>query len=322
MRRICFLLAVIFALGWGFTDPVSGYGDNTFSQNPRTRYYRKAILTSDQYDVRVTKIMVRYEKFSKTITQDVGTGFFMTDGGNYIYLVSSGHVFEKALKILLDNPGKVITFQRFVTQDPAGTEKIVPYEIDLVDCWNKGTLKLNKDNDIDVGIVRIRTYQTESKEQKKQKRSARSAKEEEPHYTSYVVDIYDDKSSVLGYENIYKAEEIYFFGFPELSVLSNFNKKHALDPVVRKGIVSKFLDSKKILIEGGILPGTSGSPVFLRREYVSAKGDVQIQLRLIGLISHSVPAAVTATGEFPSGLALVESVNNILFTLQEFSQGQ
>ncbi len=285
----------------------------------RTRYFRKSILTSDQYDVRVTKIMVEYQQFSKTLRQDVGTGFFMTDGGKYIYLVSTGRVFEKALKILLDKDGKVITFQRFIKKGTPYQEKIAPYEIDLVDIWRKGMLILNKGDGIDVGIVRLRKYKADTKPKKKKRILwGKEAKKEEPQYTSFVVDIFDEKSSVLSYENIYKAEEVYFFGFPSLPVLKNFNKEHALDPVVRKGIVAKFLDGKKLLVEAGVLQGTSGSPVFLRREYMSERGKVQIQLRLIGMITDSVPAALSSAGEVPSGLALVESVDNIVQTLSSF----
>ena len=60
--------------------------------------------------------------------------------------------------------------------------------------------------------------------------------------------------------------------------------------------------------------------MFLRREYVIARGQVQIQLRLVGLIADSVPAVSLATGEIPSGLALVESIDNIVHTLDLFFQ--
>ncbi|MDP3143072.1 MAG: hypothetical protein Q8N14_03895 [Candidatus Omnitrophota bacterium] len=282
----------------------------------------KPVLTSENFDNRVTKIQLKFIQEGKENIKDVGTGFFVNDGEKFIYLVSAGHIFKESLKNLIDNKGKMVFFQKFESKD-GKLQNTITYEIDLIDCWKKNLLRFNESNDL--GIIKLREFikkeeiskEIEGKIEKSENQEVKS-----PMTYSASINISSD-DGVVKYENIKKAEDIYFFGYPELPTLQQFDKTHFLNPVIRKGIVSKLIDNKKIIIEGFASRGNSGSPVFVRREYISL-GGYKIEFRFIGLITGYFPVFFpkpTDSRVFYSenaGLALVESVDNILEIIEEF----
>ncbi len=113
----------------------------------------KPVLTSEKFDNRATKIQIKILGVEKPI--DLGTGFFVNDNRDFIYLVSAGHLFKNALKLLIDNKGVIVCFQKFETAD-GKKQAIVNYEIDLIDYWKKNLLKINESQDI--GVIRLREF--------------------------------------------------------------------------------------------------------------------------------------------------------------------
>lgn len=284
----------------------------------------KPALTSENFDNRVTKIQIKLIKEDKGNFIDLGTGFFVNDGGEFIYLVSAGHLFKDALKVLVANKGTIVFFQKFESKD-SKMQKLVTYDIDLIDYWKKNLLKFNESRDI--GILKLREFikKEESAEVKLEKEEKSENQETKPPLTySASINILSD-NDIIKYENIKKGEDIYFFGYPELPTLKEFDKSHLLNPVIRKGIVSKLIDGRKIIIEGYASKGNSGSPVFIRREYLSL-GSYRIEFRFIGLITNYFPVLLPKPGESQifysenAGLASVESVDNILETLEYFKE--
>ena len=79
------------------------------------QFCKKPVLTSENFDLRVTIIRVRQVVDDKERFIDIGSGFFITDGGKYLYLVSAGHVLKGALKILLDYPGTLVFYAAIFT---------------------------------------------------------------------------------------------------------------------------------------------------------------------------------------------------------------
>lgn len=284
----------------------------------------KPILTSENFDNRVTKIQIKIMQEGKENIIDLGTGFFVNDGGEFIYLVSAGHLFKDALKILIGNKGTIVFFQKFESKD-SKMQDVVTYDIDLMDYFKKNLLKLNKSRDI--GILKLREFikkdePVEIKQEKIEKSENQEIKP--PLKYSATINILSE-NEIIKYENIKKGEDIYFFGFPELPTLKQFDKSHFLNPVIRKGIVSKLIDGRKIIVEGYASKGNSGSSVFIRREYVSL-GSYRVEFRFIGLITNYFPVLLPKPGESQifysenAGLASVESVDNILETLEYFKE--
>lgn len=279
----------------------------------------KPSLTSENFDNRLTRIQIKFLQEGKEKLLDAGTGFFINDNGEFIYLVSAGHLFKDVLKFLLNNKGTIICFQKFESKD--GTMKeTATYEIDLIDYWKKDLLMINESKDI--GIVKLREFiKKEETPKTSTEETGQDGNKEvgQPLKYSVSINILSD-DDVIKYENIKKAEDIYFFGYPELPTLKQLDKSHSLNPLIRKGIISKLIDGKKIIIEGFASKGSSGSPVFARREYV-LPGGYRIEFRFIGLITQYFPVFLPKQGEPQienAGLALVESVDNIIETLEDF----
>jgi len=311
MKNIVKLLILI--LIFSFNNPIFllGSSDKNIQMKPS--------LTSENFDNRLTRIQIKFLQEGKEKLLDAGTGFFINDNKEFIYLVSAGHLFKDVLKFLLDNKGTVICFQKFESKD--GTMKeTATYEIDLIDYWKKDLLMINESKDI--GIIKLREFikKEETPETSTEKTEQGGNKEvRQPLKYSVSINILSDED-VIKYEHIKKAEDIYFFGYPELPTLKQFDKSHSLNPLIRKGIISKLIDGKKVIIEGFASKGSSGSPVFVRREYVLL-GGYRIEFRFIGLITQYFPVFLPKQGEPQienAGLALVESVDNIIETLEDF----
>lgn len=323
-KNIIFIIAgLTFLIFFEKNNILCAYSENNFS--------RKPTLTSKNFDNRVTKIIIKYIENDQEKIQEIGTGFFITDAKNFIYLVSAGHVFREALKILLDKKGKMIFCQKFEDKD-AKVQEIVNYDIDIIDYWKKGLLKFNDDSNIDVGMIRLREFI--KKEQpliiQEKEESEATEKSKKLLLMSVCVDILSN-DEIAKYEDIEKAEDVYFFGYPTLPTLVEIDKTHSLNSIIRKGIVSKLIDGKKIIIDGFVSGGNSGSPVFLRRELLK-EGQIKIELRFIGMVTKYFPYYIKKV--YPkseeseilikqetenSGLGLIESLDNIRDTLKEFS---
>jgi hypothetical protein len=277
----------------------------------------KPALTSENFDNRVTKIQIKVIKEGKENFFDLGTGFFVNDGGEFIYLVSAGHLFKDALKFLIANRGTIVFFQKFESKD-GKMQTLSTYDLDLIDYWKRDFLKFNENRDI--GILKLREFikNEESPKIKLEKEEKSEDQGAKPTLTySASINILSD-NEIIDFKNIEKGEDVYFFGYPELPTLILFDKSHLLNPVIRKGVISKLIDERRIMIEGYASGGSSGSPVFIRREYFSL-GSYKIELRFIGLITNYFPSKLP-NSEKPqidnAGLALVESVDNILETLE------
>ena len=61
-------------------------------------------------------------------------------------------------------------------------------------------------------------------------------------------------------ENLYELQEIFFASFDPGSV--NVKQENSIEPVLRKGAISKISKTEKITIDATCYPGNSGSPVF------------------------------------------------------------
>jgi len=124
-----------------------------------------------------------------------------------------------------------------------------------------------------------------------------------------------------------EGDQVYVLGYP-LGIVSENNNY----VIARAGVIARIRDmlaghSSNFLIDSNIFPGNSGGPVIVRPEAMSINGTQAItKSSLIGIVKSYVPfndvAISQQTGrprvifEENSGLALVESVTNIIQTVQ------
>jgi hypothetical protein len=285
----------------------------------------KPVLAKENFDTCVTKISLKYTKNDKEDTVDIGTGFFVIGNDNFMYLVSAGHVFKKAIKFLLDNKGAIFIHQELTIESKEG-KHINYYNIDLMDLWKNGLLQLNEEKDI--GIVRLVPFQrqTEGKSEQKPENEGKpdkeEAKREEKRLIFQSINLLAN-DQIVKYGDIRKAEEVYFLGYPDIRGLKDLDKTHSLTPLIRRGIVSKKIDGQRIIIEGFCSGGSSGSPVFLRREFFGGQPNglrIVIKNELMGVITTTFLVQQQAeTSIETADLALVESVDSIIDTLNQFS---
>ena len=173
----------------------------------------------------------------------------------------------------------------------------------------------------DIGILMVRSFIPPKKFEGKGEGVILGEQNLDPsQYISVSVDVLNDES-VLKYSEVEKAEDVYFFGYPALATLNTKDASHRLDPIIRKGIVSKFIDRYKIIIDGFVSSGNSGSPVFVRREFIVPGGGYRIEFRFIGIITEYFPYVLKKQDKGDvgnAGLGLVESVDNILNILSDY----
>lgn len=297
---------------------------------PEEKFIRIPNLTNKNIDTLVARITLKYTRDNETVNPDIGTGFVMTDETKASYLVSAGHVFKDALKILLDNPGQMIIFQ-YASGEIAGKQPVVYYAIDLIDYWKKGLLGFNEENNIDIGIIKLRENLEKKEIPQEKPETEKKIEKTQEKSIEVIAPNLSDRSWYFKYDEIDKAEDVFFFGFPKLPTLERMDKQHVFQSVIRKGIISKFLDGKKIVLEGFASTGSSGSPVFLRRQLIGVEQNqvqMKIEFRLIGIITQYFPAVlpkIEQPGTYyfeNAGLALMESIDNILDTLNKFQANQ
>jgi len=92
-------------------------------------------------------------------------------------------------------------------------------------------------------------------------------------------------------EQLAAVEEITFIGYP-----SGMSDEHNLLPIVRRGITatpiwSDFLGKPQFLIDAGVFPGSSGSPVFILNQgsYSSPTGiTIGSRLLFVGLLTEAM----------------------------------
>jgi len=303
---------------------------------PADDFLKIPTLTSQNFDNRISKLKIQYVKNGKEVIEDVGTGVFMHKEDN-LYLVSAGHVFKGALKKLLDNDGVMIIYGKFLSKKD-NKLKIGSYPLDVVEYFKKGKLKFNRDKTVDIGIINLGKIDSEQEEKVSEEKTKgqndkmesgdsnteeiveERVKDKQEFIVSAVGLPTKNNDQYIQYGDVEKAEDVYFFGFPDLPTLTKMDKVHTYDPIIRKGIVSKLIDGKKIIIDGFVSGGNSGSPVFIRREFVKQSG-YQIHFRFIGIVTQFLPYILPTGGSQidNSSLGLVESVDNIINTLEEFN---
>jgi hypothetical protein len=131
-------------------------------------------------------------------------------------------------------------------------------------------------------------------------------------------------SSNLFINNVSEIKELvdlFFLSFQP--GINNIKEDNSINPIIRKGVISRINHNKTFFMDGFAFPGNSGSPVFLlptpfKIENNSIKIGGPIQIKLAGIIGAYVPyrdeAISKQTGEIRAiftentGIALVHSL--------------
>jgi V8-like Glu-specific endopeptidase len=121
-------------------------------------------------------------------------------------------------------------------------------------------------------------------------------------------------------ENLAAVEEVTFIGYP-----SGLYDEHNVTPIVRRGITATplwndFLGQPSFLIDAGVFPGSSGSPVFLFNQGgYSGGGGFVIGSRLLflGVLSESIVRMEQGNPVVFLGLGKVIKSQRVLMFLEE-----
>jgi len=132
-------------------------------------------------------------------------------------------------------------------------------------------------------------------------------------------------------DGVSEGDGIFVLGFP-LGIVAP-QSKHA---IVRTGVIARIRDvlenkQSSFIIDANIFPGNSGGPVVIRPEFTAIQNTKAInKAALIGIVKQYVPYQDVAISqqtvnprvifEENSGLALVETVNNIKTLIDECYQ--
>lgn len=114
------------------------------------------------------------------------------------------------------------------------------------------------------------------------------AKGEAVFYRSVDPSIFPDEAQI---SELSAIEEITFIGYP-----SGMYDSHNVSPLMRRGITATpvwndFMGKKEFLVDAGVYPGSSGSPVFILNQgsYSTSKGlHVGSRILFLGVMSQSV----------------------------------
>ena len=133
-----------------------------------------------------------------------------------------------------------------------------------------------------------------------------------------------DENIILKQEEIEQLsaiEDIIFIGYPN----GFYDTKNML-PIVRKGITAtpiwnNFNDQDKFIIDAGVYPGSSGSPVFLFNQGFYTDGNSNTffggtRLKFLGILSESVVKLDNNALSYFLGLGSVINVKSIIEFLQ------
>ncbi|MFQ5794878.1 MAG: hypothetical protein ACE5JP_07500 [Candidatus Bipolaricaulia bacterium] len=109
-----------------------------------------------------------------------------------------------------------------------------------------------------------------------------------PFYRAITPDLIPERDVL---ENLAAIEEITFIGYP-----SGLYDEHNVTPIVRRGITAtppwnNFRGQPAFLIDAGVFPGSSGSPVFLLNQGSYSSGGglvVGSRLLFLGVLSESI----------------------------------
>lgn len=149
--------------------------------------------------------------------------------------------------------------------------------------------------------------------------------------TPFIMDeaIFDSKSFptdlFIKPEDVYETNDVFFISYqPDIS---NIEVDNGINPIVRKGMISRVNSNGTYYIDGSAFPGNSGSPVFMlpsafrfTESGISIGGD-KLGGKLVGIISSYIPYQDVAVSvqtkkarvifEENTGLSLVWSTKHI-----------
>lgn len=198
--------------------------------------------------------------------QSSGTGFIYMHptekkGSSIPFLITSYHVLENAEKILVE----------FAVGSEEGPDlgKSVKIELPI------DKIRLYHDSENDISGIVIGPILNQVTDQK-------------ILFRSISPDIIPSKEVI---NDLAAVEEITFIGYP-----SGLFDEHNISPIIRRGITASpvwndFDGEPKFLIDAGVYPGSSGSPVFIMNQgsYATKQGiTMGSRLLFLGIISESI----------------------------------
>jgi hypothetical protein len=131
------------------------------------------------------------------------------------------------------------------------------------------------------------------------------------------------ETDMMEFDEIDEGDQVFFLGFPSGLGISSQMQTPRDKPILRQGTIAyKNYNSKSFLIDGFSFPGSSGSPVFIKKKNYSN----DIDIRLVGCIartfSYTEPLISRQTGktkmifEDNMGLSEAYSCDTIIETLK------
>lgn len=242
----------------------------------------------------------------------IGTGFIFgnlkkeTDDGTntyMVYLITNKHVIDNVDNILV----------RFNSQTNITAKD---YQLNLKDSSGKLLWIGHPDKDVDVAVTSLDVIKIRKEGMK---------------CTFFESDKHTFTKTQMLANGSTEGDFVFAMGYPMGIV--NQNRQHVF---VRSGIISRIQDlyeskSKDFVIDSFVFPGNSGGPVLLKPELSRIKGtERNNSSSLIGIVKSYIPyidiAISQQTGnpritfEENTGLTLVEPVDHIIETIQEFEK--
>jgi len=243
-------------------------------------------------------------------TKWFGTGFIVgrpinDDSGNKVY-----HTFIVTNRHILNNKSDVVL--RFNSLQGA---QVLDYPISLAK--NGQSIWVGYGNkEVDIAAFFI---------------NPKILKKDDAQFSYFALDEHIMTIEEMKANGVSEGDGIFVLGFP-LGIVAP-QSKHV---IVRTGAIARIRDvlenkQSSFMIDANIFPGNSGGPVVIRPEFTAIQGTKAIKkAALIGIVKQYVPyqdvAISQQTGnprvifEENSGLALVETVNNIKALIDECYQ--
>lgn len=226
----------------------------------------------------------------------IGTGFFVfkgvkgvNDNDSNVYLVTNKHIINE------DKTKRDLAISLQLYLNIQGTDNIIHIERRQISLKDNGQPKWreHKDNNVDVLAVNVTEIFVRGN------RIAHSV----VGYDTFVNYYQQDKE----YRDIglRVGDDVLIIGYPQGKTQSRSYKpltqyNDTVLPIVRQGMISTPVDGKvdglpAFLIDGGIIPGSSGSPVIVRQR-------VNVYLErgepTIGYVSHSYLLGIIASTDY------------------------
>ena len=244
---------------------------------------------------------------------DNATGFFVrrTDDDERIFLVTNKH----AILPGSDLPPEVVTVS--LTDAPGGRTSIIRASVPL-EGTGAAEWRGHPDGDVDVAAIDVTRLRN----------SYPTAIMAFIPYSSFI------PSSRLEAEDVHVIDDVLIVGYP----MGRLIHRDSAFPIFRAGIIASDIGEplqdeldgrtrtlRAFLVDGGVIPGSSGSPVVQRKTYVSGEKPMRVEdyprSGLLGIVAETQYAPVR-TGVFSgsgyAGLGLVFSAETILETVDLF----